>query len=94
VPSAGTGADYRLAWPRLLFQNETAALVNNTKLDDWVGRCELLLEDAFIGVAPRDDFMAEPAPERRSFLIRLLRAGPFSPEGSYRLPGAGHRPLA
>lgn len=73
MPSAGTGADYRLAWPRLLFQNETAALVNNTKLDDWVGRCELLLEDAFIGVAPRDDFMAEPAPERRSFLIRMLR---------------------
>ena len=73
MTSIGSGADYQLVWPRPLFRNETAALVNNTKFDDWDGRCELLLEDAFVGVAPRDDFMAEPDAERRSFLIRLLR---------------------
>jgi hypothetical protein len=73
VTTVGTGADYQLAWPRLLFQNETAALVNNTKLDDWADRCELLLEDAFTGIVPRDDFMAEPAAEQRGFLINLLR---------------------
>jgi len=47
--------------------------VNNTNFEDWDGRCELLLEDAFVGEAPRDAFMAEPDTERRSFLIRLLR---------------------
>ena len=34
----GGGADYQLVWPRLLFQNETAALVNNTSYcqDLWI----------------------------------------------------------
>ncbi len=76
MTSAGTGADYQLVWPRRLFQTETAALVNNTKPKDWADRCELLLEDAFLGQAPRDDFVAEPASEQRSFLIRLLRRAP------------------
>lgn len=70
----GGGADYQLVWPRLLFQNETAALVNNTKLDDWEARCALLLEDAFIGAAPRDDFLYEDhADHQKIFLVNLLR---------------------
>jgi hypothetical protein len=62
-----------LAWPRRLFRSEAAALVNNTKFDDWADRCELLLEDSFVGVTPRDEFLTEPAAEQRSFLIKLLR---------------------
>lgn len=50
---AGSCSPYPLAWSRLLIQNETAALVNNTKLEDWVGRCELLLEDA-LAASPRE----------------------------------------
>jgi hypothetical protein len=65
-------ADYQLIWPRRLFQTETAALVNNIRINDWAGRCELLLEDAFLGVAPRDDFRAIPGQEH-DFLIKLLR---------------------
>lgn len=65
-------ADYQLIWPRRLFQTETAALINNTRINDWADRCELLLEDAFLGVAPRDDFMAEPG-QGHDFLIKLLR---------------------
>jgi hypothetical protein len=65
-------ADYQLIWPRQLFQTETAALVNNTRINDWAGRCELLLEDAFLGIAPRDDFRAIPGQEH-DFLIKLLR---------------------
>ena len=53
-----SGADYQLKWPRQLFRSEAYALVNNTGPQDWSERCELLLEDAFVGVAPRDDFTA------------------------------------
>jgi hypothetical protein len=74
VTTDGGGADYQLGWPRLLFQNETAALVNNTKLDNWEARCALLLEDAFVGAAPRDDFLYEDhADHQKIFLVNLLR---------------------
>jgi hypothetical protein len=87
--SGARGADYQLIWPRLLFQTEAAALLNNyNKLDDWDGRCELLLEDAFVGEAPRDDFLAleysrkDPIDHRKSFLVSLLRRAPFLTEAA------------
>ena len=79
-------ADYQLIWPRRLFQAETAALVNNTKIDDWADRCELLLEDAFLGSAPRDDFRAIPGQEH-DFLIKLARLG-GAREAGYALSAA------
>lgn len=66
---AGSRADYQLAWPRQLFRSEATALVNNTRGRDWADRCELLLEDAFTGEAPRDEFQAEEPAEQRAFLI-------------------------
>lgn len=79
----GGAADYQLAWPRQLFQDEASALLNSRgRLNDWDDRCELLLEDAFVGVAPRDDFLAESATggrtaldDRKKFLLNLLRRG-------------------
>lgn len=49
------GADYELAWPRDLFVREAIALLNYQGTD-WRGHCGLLLEDAFVGLAPRNDF--------------------------------------
>jgi hypothetical protein len=80
----GTGADYQLVWPRRLFQEETAALLNSRdKVDRWDDRCELPLEDAFRGDAPRDDFLALPAAHdrsiaeaRKAFVVNLLRRAP------------------
>lgn len=91
MATEGSGADYQLVWPRRLFQSEAAALVNNTgKLDDWDGRCELLLEDAFAGIAPRDDFLAESSSltgqfiikDRKAFLIKLLRRASYLAEAA------------
>ncbi|KJK35830.1 hypothetical protein UK23_42585 [Lentzea aerocolonigenes] len=42
-------ADYQLLWPRVLFIQESSRLLNKRALDDWNERCELLLEDAFVG---------------------------------------------
>jgi len=78
------GPDYELVWPRWLFQAEATALLNSRdKLSDWDDRCELLLEDAFAGITPRDDFRAEDATKgrtfvdhRQNFLLRLLRRAP------------------
>lgn len=42
-------ADYQLLWPRALFVQESSRLLNKRDLDDWNQRCELLLEDAFVG---------------------------------------------
>jgi len=85
-----TGADYQLTWPRRLFQEETADLLNSRdKVERWDDRCELLLEDAFWGDAPRDDFLALPAARggsvaesRKAFLVNLLRRAPTLREGS------------
>lgn len=69
-----SGADYQLKWPRQLFRSEAYALVNNTGPQDWSERCELLLEDAFVGVAPRDDFTAiQNSLDKQKFLASLLR---------------------
>ena len=84
MSSEGSGADYQLVWPRRLFQVEAAELLNSRdKLDDWDDRCELLLEDAFAGVAPRDDLLAESPTkgrtfidQRKTFLVNLLRRAP------------------
>lgn len=88
----GIGADYQLVWPRRLFQEETAALVNSRdKVTVWDERCELLLEDAFRGDAPRDDFLALPkaqaADTRKAFMISLLRrASSFKEAANDRAP--------
>ncbi|USX56463.1 hypothetical protein [Lentzea sp. HUAS12] len=52
--------DYQLLWPRALFVSEAASLLNKRELIDWDDRCELLLEDAFIG-----DFSGGPLSEFR-----------------------------
>lgn len=80
------GADYQLVWSRWLFQQEAAELLNSKarlKSVDWDERCELLLEDAFAGEAPRDDFLATvgsdsygASDQRKSFLVGLLRRAP------------------
>ena len=40
--------DYQLVWPRALFTDEAAKLLNRRELKDWNDRCELLLDDAFV----------------------------------------------
>jgi hypothetical protein len=58
-----------ISWSGLdgFFQVEAAALLNSRdKLKDWDDRCELLLEDAFAGVAPRDDFRTEDSTKGRT----------------------------
>jgi hypothetical protein len=89
-------ADYRLRWPVALFRMETAALVNDQdRLNDWSGRCELLLEDAFVGGVPKDDFLAtseqtsfgsRAADDRKAFLVNLLRRADRLPEATVRQP--------
>lgn len=49
VNSRFNEADYQLRWPRSLFVQEASKLLNRRDLTDWDERCELLLEDAFIG---------------------------------------------
>lgn len=49
VNSRFTDADYQLLWPRSMFVQEASKLLNRRELSDWSDRCELLLEDAFIG---------------------------------------------
>ncbi|MCR3721888.1 MULTISPECIES: hypothetical protein [Prauserella salsuginis group] len=54
-----TDTDYQLRWPRWLFVQEASSLLNRRQLHDWDDRCELLLEDAFVGDAssgPRSEF--------------------------------------
>lgn len=54
-----TDTDYQLRWPRWLFVQEASSLLNRRELRDWDDRCELLLEDAFVGDAssgPRSEF--------------------------------------
>ncbi|USX55631.1 hypothetical protein [Lentzea sp. HUAS12] len=41
--------DYQLLWPRDLFARAATSLINRRELEDWDERCELLLEDAFVG---------------------------------------------
>lgn len=41
--------DYQLVWPRALFTNEAAALLNDRTRRDWNDRCALLFADAFAG---------------------------------------------
>jgi hypothetical protein len=59
-----------------------ADLVNHGGIGEWAERCELLLEDAFTGVAPRDDFNATSSAQRHEVLLRLLRRAPFLSEGT------------
>jgi hypothetical protein len=92
-------ADYGLRWPRSLFQTETAALINarnRLRDDDWSSRCELLLEDAFVGPAPKDDFSSRAevgfgqsptaSEGRQAFLVNLLRRAGTLPETAARAP--------
>lgn len=51
--------DYVLRWPRQLFKDEVAGLLNKrTRINGWSEACELLLEDAFVDATPRDAFAA------------------------------------
>lgn len=101
VASIYTGGDFELAWPRDLFRVELASLINTQKeLKDWDGRVELLLEDAFATVVPRDMFtnaksnageswattsrIANDAPRR--FLVNLLRQADALREPTERTP--------
>ena len=74
--------DYVLRWPRQLFKDEVAGLLNKrTRINGWSDACELLLEDAFVDETPRDAFTAA---ERASALTRG-RQDPFQgPRGSTR----------
>ncbi len=54
------GPDYELRWPRALFKSETADLLNQRAVADWQERALLLLEDAFAGSAPVDEFRNLP----------------------------------
>lgn len=52
-------ADYQLRWPRSLFVEEAAHLLNDRGRREWHEACELLLEDAFVGgwnSGPLSDF--------------------------------------
>jgi hypothetical protein len=89
VTSEAIGADYQLVWPKELFQAEAYALVNNTQPQDWADRCELLLEDAFAGVAPRDGFAEADGQSfgQQKFLAALLRrAGTLKEATADRAP--------
>jgi len=84
-----TSADYILVWPRHLFQREASTLINSmSKLKDWDSQCELLLEDAFAGVAPRDDLkeQSDYGNDSRDFMVALLRRAPHLKEAAGRTP--------
>lgn len=80
------GPDYTLAWPRELFSREASLLLRTA--NTWsVSRAELLLEEAFVGDAPRDDLRAvswddlptgsafwNPEDVRSAFVRELLSA--------------------
>lgn len=51
-----TGVDYQLRWPHALFVGELRYLLGCQADSNWQGKCELLLEEAFQGAAPRDAF--------------------------------------
>lgn len=48
--------DYELVWPRELFRSEAAVLGRQLLEPDYVPQIELLLEEAFAGRSPVDDF--------------------------------------
>jgi hypothetical protein len=51
--------DIELRWPRETLRTEVAYLVNQQPHDEeWFERCVLVLEDAFVDTAPRDQFVA------------------------------------
>ncbi|ABW12215.1 hypothetical protein Franean1_2792 [Parafrankia sp. EAN1pec] len=51
------GGDYELVWPRHLFVHEASNLLNHRRIHrDWDDRCLLLLDHAFAGPTPQDDF--------------------------------------
>ncbi|ABW09518.1 hypothetical protein Franean1_0050 [Parafrankia sp. EAN1pec] len=51
------GGDYELVWPRHLFVHEASNLLNHRRIHrDWDDRCVLLLDHAFAGPTPQDDF--------------------------------------
>lgn len=51
--------DYQLRWPRAAFAAEAGRLVHSSE-PDWADRVSWLLEDAFAGPVPRDDFLTAP----------------------------------
>ncbi|MEV5300262.1 hypothetical protein [Amycolatopsis methanolica] len=59
MESRWADADYRLRWPRDLFVQAAARLLNDRGRTGWEDECELLLEDAFAGghnSGPLSDF--------------------------------------
>jgi len=47
--------EYELDWPRELFAAEARTLLDDLSNPRWIDDAELLLEEAFIGKAPKDD---------------------------------------
>lgn len=81
--------DYELRWPVDLFVDEAAAaLQRRTESGAWTGAAELLLEEAFAGPGPLDDFRSawyidrrdgrpldpwdDASPSQSAFLERLI----------------------
>ncbi len=99
------GADWRLSWPRELFVEEGTRLLANGRLRgpgagvlqtvNWAEEAELLLEEAFAGQEPLQEFRRSP---RYSFLAELLKHAdelreevarrPYWPKRQQALPGA------
>lgn len=85
------GPDFELRWPAALFRSEAADLLNQRGLKDWRDRAELLLEDAFTGSGPLDEFRVQPESfgtldDRQKYLARLMRSADSFPGISERRP--------
>ncbi len=49
MPSRLTEPDHQLVWSRAIFVEEASKLLSRKERRDWTDRCQLLLEDAFVG---------------------------------------------
>lgn len=52
--AADPDPDYEFVWPRELFKDEVTALLRLPSAS-WPADAELLLDEAFAGIAPQDD---------------------------------------
>src|SRR5207253_794920 len=78
-------ADYELVWPRGVFAREVAALLAaSSSRGDWSEAVELLLEEAFAGALPAEEFRHADGDNpwgggpsgAAAFLTRLYEAAP------------------
>jgi len=103
---ADPGPDYELVWPRALFAAEAAAILKLLG-SGWTERAELLLEEAFAGIAAGDDLRVaswQDFPDQftapwggsgdaaaRAFLRMVLVAADALPEQAAPRPYYAHR---